>query len=60
MSEYIHNLGLKFGTHVMRGIPRVAVTKNTPIYGTNFTARDAADNTSLCLWHVLNELCWTR
>src|SRR5947207_4744200 len=31
LAEYIHGKGLKFGIHVMRGIPRQAVEKNTPI-----------------------------
>ena len=32
-------LGLKFGIHIMRGIPRQAVAANTPIFGTHFTPR---------------------
>ncbi len=27
IAEYIHNKGLKFGIHIMRGIPRQAVTQ---------------------------------
>lgn len=53
LTDYIHGRGLKFGIHVMRGIPKVAVVKNTPIYGTNFTAKDAADETVRCSWYVL-------
>jgi len=40
LAEHIHALGLKFGIHIMRGIPKLAVEKNTPILGTTFTARD--------------------
>ena len=29
IAEYIHNKGLKFGIHIMRGIPRQAVTQNS-------------------------------
>jgi hypothetical protein len=51
LSEYVHSLGLKFGIHIMRGIPRQAVYQNTPIKGTGFTARDAADGFNVCLWN---------
>jgi alpha-galactosidase len=40
LAEYVHALGLKFGIHIMRGIPRLAVEKNSPILGTLFTARE--------------------
>ena len=40
LADYVHVLGLKFGIHIMRGIPKLAVEKNTPIFGTPFTARD--------------------
>src|ERR1017187_8800274 len=30
LADYIHSLGLKFGIHIMRGIPRQAVAGNTP------------------------------
>lgn len=45
-----HELGLKFGLHIMRGIPRVSVEKNTPVKGTIYHARDIADTTSICKW----------
>lgn len=45
-----HELGLKFGLHIMRGIPRVSVERNTPVKGTEFYARDIADTTSICKW----------
>lgn len=50
LADYIHNLGLKFGIHIMRGIPRQAVYKDTPIKGTNKTARDIAAN-NICPWN---------
>ena len=49
-----HKLGLKFGVHLMRGIPRKAVELNTPIKGTNYHARDIADTTSVCNWCLYN------
>lgn len=47
----VHALGLKFGIHIMRGIPRLAVERNLPVKGTSFTARDVADITSVCSWN---------
>lgn len=31
IAEYVHNKGLKFGIHIMRGIPRQAVSQNVKI-----------------------------
>jgi len=47
----IHALGLKFGIHVMRGIPRQAVFEKTPVSGTPFTADEVADVKSICEWN---------
>ena len=52
LSDYVHSLGLKFGIHIMRGIPRQAVHNNTPIKGTNRTARDIAHTNSICPWNT--------
>jgi len=38
-----HELGLKFGVHLMRGVPRKAVELNLPIKGTTARASDIAD-----------------
>ena len=46
-----HELGLKFGLHLMRGIPRAAVKANTPVKGTKYFAQDIADTTSICKWN---------
>jgi hypothetical protein len=43
-------MGLKFGIHLMRGIPRGAVTANTPIEGSNFKAQDAGNTGDKCSW----------
>ncbi|OLB76425.1 MAG: alpha-galactosidase [Actinobacteria bacterium 13_2_20CM_2_71_6] len=43
VADHIHSLGLKFGLYVTPGIPQNAVTKNTPIEGTSFHAKDIAD-----------------
>lgn len=50
LADKIHAMGLKFGIHVMRGIPRQSVTANTPIEGSSFKAADAADQKSGCIW----------
>ena len=52
LGEYIHGLGLKFGIHMMRGIPRQAVHQNTPIKGTNYFARDIAHSNSISPWNT--------
>ena len=52
LAEYVHSLGLKFGIHIMRGIPRQAVHKNTPIKGTDKTARQIAKTSSICQWNT--------
>jgi alpha-galactosidase len=49
-----HRLGLKFGLHIMRGIPRVAYKANTPVYGSRYFARDVVDTTSVCSWNTDN------
>lgn len=50
LADQIHAMGLKFGFHMMRGIPRQAVKAATPIKGSNFSAADAADTNSICGW----------
>ncbi len=52
LAEYIHSLGLKFGLHIMRGIPRQAVHNNTKIFGTDKRARDIAKTNSICYWNT--------
>ncbi|QCT02041.1 hypothetical protein E6C60_1325 [Paenibacillus algicola] len=52
LADQIHGMGLKFGIHIMRGIPRQAVHANTPILGTSRTARDIASTTSICSWNT--------
>ncbi len=51
LADYVHSLGLKFGIHIMRGIPRQAVHKNLPVLGTDKTARDGARSNSICSWN---------
>jgi len=51
LADYVHSLGLKFGIHIMRGIPRQAVKANLPVYGSKAHAADFADVHSLCPWN---------
>jgi hypothetical protein len=51
LSAYVHSLGLKFGIHLMRGIPRQAVEKNLPILGSSQRAQDIADRVHVCPWN---------
>lgn len=49
-----HELGLKFGLHLMRGIPREVVHMDLPIKGTDYTASEIADTSSICVWNHQN------
>jgi len=51
LADYVHSKGLKFGIHIMRGIPRQAVEKNLPIKGTAYHAADIADKENGCRWN---------
>ena len=50
LANYVHSKGLKFGIHIMRGIPRQAVERNLPIKGTPYHAADIADKDNPCRW----------
>ncbi len=50
LADAVHSLGLKFGIHVMRGIPRNSVNANLPIEGSNFTAAEAGNTNNKCVW----------
>ena len=54
LGEWVHSQGLKFGIHIVRGIPRAAVERNLPIQGSDFHAQDAADQTDACPWDPTN------
>jgi hypothetical protein len=54
LSDWVHSLGLKFGIHIVRGIPRDAVDRNLRIAGSHFSAADAADTTDTCEWNQDN------
>jgi len=50
LADYVHSLGLKFGIHIMRGIPKLAVEKKLSIKGTNYTADQIYSTELRCPW----------
>ncbi len=52
LADYVHSLGLKFGIHILRGIPRECVKKNTPIKCEGKRALDIALVDSVCPWNT--------
>jgi len=50
LADYIHSKGLKFGIHVMRGIPVTAVKNNTPVLGSTARAGDIYSTERQCRW----------
>ncbi len=55
LADYVHGKGLKFGIHLMRGIPKVAVENKLPIKGTNgITADQFYSPENQCRWLLDN------
>lgn len=52
VADYIHSLGLKFGIHIMRGVPRQAVAQNLKILNSKYTCREIAHPFSVCSWNT--------
>ncbi|WNH10603.1 glycoside hydrolase family 27 protein [Thalassobellus suaedae] len=50
LADYIHSLGLKFGIHIMRGVPKEAVFNKLPIKGIDKTAADIYSTEFECTW----------
>ena len=51
LGEYIHGLGLKFGIHIMRGVPVKAVRDQLPVYGApGITADQIYSPEEQCKW----------
>jgi hypothetical protein len=51
LADYIHDKGLKFGIHIMRGVPKKAVQDKLPIKGTAGITADTIYSTALqCTW----------
>ena len=51
LAEEIHRMGLKFGIHIMRGMPREAARRHLPIAGSRSFCHEAADPHSICVWN---------
>jgi alpha-galactosidase len=54
LGNWVHAQGLKFGIHIVRGIPRASVERNLPIESSTFNSQDAADTTDACPWDPTN------
>ena len=50
LADYVHSLGLKFGIHIMRGVPAVAVKNKLPIKNSDKTAADIYSTSGQCTW----------
>lgn len=51
LGDYIHSKGLKFGLHIMRGIPRQAIAGNTPVKNSTAKAAEIANLPDTCIWY---------
>jgi len=51
LADYVHSLGLKFGIHIMRGMPRMAAHRHLPIKDSEYFCHLAADPNSICMWN---------
>ena len=54
LADYIHSLGLKFGIHILRGIPKQAVVKKLPIADSSYSTADGANSSDTCPWNFDN------
>ena len=54
LGAYVHAQGLKFGIHIVRGIPRQSLALGLPIAGSTYHAADAADTADPCPWDPTN------
>lgn len=52
LASEIHRLGLRFGVHLMRGIPRQAVGLELPIAGSTWRCHEVANPGSTCTWNT--------
>ena len=51
LADYVHSLGLKFGIHIMRGMPRAAAHQRLPIKGSESFCHEVANPNSICAWN---------
>jgi hypothetical protein len=51
LADYVHAKGLKFGIHIMRGVPKEAVVRKLPVKGTDGITADMIYSTeNQCAW----------
>ncbi len=50
IADYVHSKGMKFGIHIMRGLPRQAYYDNLPVKGSEYKAQDIAEPWDTCNW----------
>jgi hypothetical protein len=55
LADWTHAQGLRFGIHIVRGIPKAAVERDLPIDGSAFKATEAADKAATCPWDDGND-----
>ena len=56
LADYVHSKGLKFGIHIMRGVPKEAVRRKCPVKGAKGVSCDKiGNNKTECWW--LNDNC---
>ncbi|MGA3087571.1 MAG: glycoside hydrolase family 27 protein [Terriglobales bacterium] len=54
LADYVHSLGLRFGIHILRGIPKQAVVNKIPIADSSYSAAEGADASDTCPWNFDN------
>jgi hypothetical protein len=54
LADWVHGQGLKFGIHIVRGVPKVVADQNLPIKESHFHAAEAADRDATCPWNDAN------
>jgi len=54
LARKLHSEDLKFGVHLFRGVPRLAVERNLRIKNTDFLIKDAVDYNGNSPWCTLN------
>src|SRR5258708_20621173 len=52
LADYVHSLGLKFGIHILRGVPRQAWQAHVTIAGSPARASEIGDTSSICEWNA--------
>jgi hypothetical protein len=50
LADWTHSQGLKFGIHIVRGIPKGVAGDNLPVANSDFHASEVADTTDTCPW----------